>query len=149
VGGDINVLDSDGLSILHYFFDQNVSDYLLNVKINPDIPDKDGNTPIYYLLSIVNIKRKLVVEKFISTFKPNLNLSAKNGLTPLQLLERNRQLKDQCWREIMSSFKTLKIVPNITKKEWIVQTNEIIDIIKKYINDSNDPHQDAKRRRLN
>jgi len=144
-GGDINVLDSNGLSILHNFFNQNISDYLLNKKINPDIPDKNGGTPICYLLLMINIKRKLLVQKFISTFKPNLGLYNKKGLTYLQILEHSVKLIDQFWEENNRHLKTFKVAPNITKEEWIIQTNEIIEIIKDY----NDPHQDAKRRRLN
>lgn len=92
-GIDINIVDEDGLSALHWACDRGylqIVEYLISKNANVNIEDSDGSTPLHYAIS----SESYDCASYLIRHGADINHKNNDNETPLELCEDENEKKE-------------------------------------------------------
>ncbi|KAK2996612.1 hypothetical protein RJ639_022149 [Escallonia herrerae] len=132
---DINVLDKDGLSVLHKVIlgkKQAIFNLLLRESANPFVRDKGGATLMHYAVRTASSQ----MIKILLLYNVDINLQDNDGWTPLHLAVQSRRTDVVRLLIIKGADKTLRNRDGLTPLDLCLysgrdtRTYELIKLIK-------------------
>lgn len=146
MGADFNLIDNLGNTIIHYciieenfdFLENLINDYIRDVnKINLNIPNLNGNTPLHLFLFKMGNKDDISIYKNILLKiieNTNINIQNNNNISSFNLLLKYNFWKDDNIKSILKNGNNpinlfLKDSNNENLYDKVKDNQEIIDIV--------------------